>query len=101
MPGVLQIEAMAQLAGALLLSRSGNENKLAVLLSIDEAKFRRQVIPGDVLRIEAETVKIKARIVQVEARIWVVPYSRPGTPVAEKGDIASEANIKFMLVDKE
>jgi beta-hydroxyacyl-ACP dehydratase FabZ len=89
MPGVLQVEAMAQLAGVLLLSRSGNENKLAVLLSIDEAKFRRSIIPGDQLRIEVDTIKIKARIVQVAAKITV------------NGEVASEANIKFMLVDKD
>ncbi|MFH1232030.1 MAG: 3-hydroxyacyl-ACP dehydratase FabZ [Planctomycetota bacterium] len=89
MPGVLQVEAMGQLAGALLLSKAGNENKLAVLLSIDEAKFRRSVIPGDQLRIEVETVKIKARIIQVDARILV------------EGEIVSEAKIKFMLIDKE
>ena len=89
MPGVLQVEAMSQLAGALLLSRSGNEKKLAVLLSIDEAKFRRSVIPGDQLRIEVETIKVKARIIQVDARILV------------EGEIVSEAKIKFMLVDKD
>jgi len=89
MPGVLQLEAMAQLTGALALSRAGNENKLAVLLSIDEAKFRRSVIPGDQLRIEANITRIKSRIVEVEAKITV------------EGEVASESKIKFMLVDKE
>ena len=88
MPGVLQLEAMAQLTGVLALSRAGNENKLAVLLSIDEAKFRRTVIPGDQLRIEVRITKIKSRIVEVEVKITV------------DGDVASEAKIKFMLVDK-
>ncbi|MEW6025898.1 MAG: 3-hydroxyacyl-ACP dehydratase FabZ [Planctomycetota bacterium] len=89
MPGVLQIEAMAQVAGIMLLSRAGNENKIAMFLSIDEAKFRRTVIPGDQLRIEVNTTKVKSRIVEAEARITV------------EGDVASEAKIKFMLVDKE
>ncbi|MDI6788392.1 MAG: 3-hydroxyacyl-ACP dehydratase FabZ [Planctomycetota bacterium] len=89
MPGVLQLEAMAQLAGVLLLSRAGNENKIALLLSIDSAKFRKSVIPGDQLRIEVETTKIKARIVEVQGKITVAD------------EIASEATIKFMLVDKE
>jgi len=88
MPAVLQIEAMAQLAGIMLLSRAGNEGKLAVFLSIDEAKFRRQVIPGDQLRIEVNTTKVKSRIVEAEAKITV------------DGELASEAKIKFMLVDK-
>lgn len=89
MPAVLQVEAMAQVAGVMLLSRAGNEGKLAVFLSIDEAKFRRQVIPGDQLRIEVNTTKVKSRIVEAEAKITV------------DGELASEAKIKFMLVDKE
>ena len=89
MPAVLQVEAMAQLAGVMLLSRAGNENKIAMFMSIDEAKFRRSVIPGDQLRIEVNTTKVKARIVEAEAEITV------------EGEVASEAKIKFMLVDKE
>jgi UDP-3-O-[3-hydroxymyristoyl] N-acetylglucosamine deacetylase/3-hydroxyacyl-[acyl-carrier-protein] dehydratase len=89
MPGVLQVEAMAQLTGALLLSRSGNESKLAVILSIDEAKFRRPVVPGDQLRIEVETIRDKGRIIQAIGKILV------------DGEVACESQFKFMLVDKE
>ncbi|MEK7448951.1 MAG: UDP-3-O-acyl-N-acetylglucosamine deacetylase [Planctomycetota bacterium] len=89
MPGVLQLEAMAQLAATLLLRRAGNENKLGVLLSINNAKFRKSVVPGDQLRIEAETIKSKSRTAEVYARALV------------DGELASEASIKFMLVDKE
>ena len=89
MPGVLQIEAMAQLTGIMLLSRAGNEKKIAMFMSIDEAKFRRSVIPGDQLRIEVNTTKVKSRIVEAEAKITV------------EGELASEAKFKFMLVDKE
>ncbi|MFA5794932.1 MAG: UDP-3-O-acyl-N-acetylglucosamine deacetylase [Candidatus Brocadiia bacterium] len=89
MPGVLQVEAMAQLIGALLLSRTGNENKLAVFLSIDEAKFRRPVVPGDQLRIEVETTRDKGRIIQAMGKIMV------------DGEVACESQFKFMLVDKE
>jgi len=89
MPAVLQIEAMAQLTGIMLLSRAGNEKKIAMFMSIDEAKFRRQVIPGDQLRIEVNTTKVKSRIVEAEAKITV------------DGELASEAKFKFMLVDKE
>ena len=89
MPAVLQIEAMAQLTGIMLLSRAGNEKKIAMFMSIDEAKFRRPVIPGDQLRIEVNTTKVKSRIVEAEAKITVA------------GELASEAKFKFMLVDKE
>lgn len=89
MPGVLQIEAMAQLAGALLLRRAGNENKLAVLLSIDKVKLRKSVVPGDQLRIEAKVVRIKTRTAEIYAKTLV------------EGELASEASIKFMLVDAE
>src|SRR5437773_4369153 len=65
MPGVLQIEAMAQLAGALLMRKAENSQKLAVLLSIDQCKLRKTVVPGDQLRIEAEALKIKARTAHV------------------------------------
>lgn len=87
MPGVLQIEAMAQLAGALLLRRAGNENKLAVLFAIDKVKLRKSVVPGDQLRIEAETIRVKTRTGEVYTRALV------------EGELAAEAYIKFMLID--
>lgn len=87
MPGVLQIEAMAQLAGALLMRKAENANRLAVLLSIDQAKLRKTVVPGDQLRIEAEVVKLKMRTGHVHTRCLV------------NGQVAAEAQLKFMLVD--
>lgn len=89
MPGVLQIEAMAQLAGVLLLRRLEHSGKLAYLLSLDAVKLRRAVIPGDQLRLEAEAVRIRNRTAQVNARALV------------DGLVAAEAQIKFMLVDAE
>jgi len=89
MPGVLQIEAMAQLAGALLMRKSENANKLAVLLSIEEVKLRRTVVPGDQLRIEAEVLRLKSRTGFVRTKATV------------DGQVASEAQMKFMLVDPE
>jgi UDP-3-O-[3-hydroxymyristoyl] N-acetylglucosamine deacetylase/3-hydroxyacyl-[acyl-carrier-protein] dehydratase len=89
MPGVLQIEAMAQLAGVLLLRRLKGTSKLAVLLSIDKVKLRRPVVPGDQLRLEAEAVKVKSRTGQVNTRALV------------EGVVAAEAQIKFMLVDRD
>jgi UDP-3-O-[3-hydroxymyristoyl] N-acetylglucosamine deacetylase/3-hydroxyacyl-[acyl-carrier-protein] dehydratase len=87
MPGVLQIEAMAQLAGALLMRKSDNQAKVAVLLSLDGVKLRKSVVPGDQLRIEVETLKVKARTGEVFARCTV------------DGQLAAEANMKFMLMD--
>jgi UDP-3-O-[3-hydroxymyristoyl] N-acetylglucosamine deacetylase/3-hydroxyacyl-[acyl-carrier-protein] dehydratase len=89
MPGVLQIEAMAQLAGALLMRKSENASKLAVLLSIEEVKLRRTVVPGDQLRIEAEVLRLKSRTGFVRTKATV------------DGQVASEAQMKFMLVDPE
>jgi UDP-3-O-[3-hydroxymyristoyl] N-acetylglucosamine deacetylase/3-hydroxyacyl-[acyl-carrier-protein] dehydratase len=88
MPGVLQIEAMAQLAGALLMRKSEVANRLAVLLSMDGVRLRRTVIPGDQLRIEAETVRIKSRTAEVYTRATV------------DGQIVAEATMKFMLMEK-
>ncbi|MCP3919313.1 MAG: UDP-3-O-[3-hydroxymyristoyl] N-acetylglucosamine deacetylase [bacterium] len=65
MPGVLQLEAMAQLAGMLLLRRLEYSGKLAVLWSIDKVKLRGGVTPGDQLRIEVETLRVKGETVQV------------------------------------
>ena len=87
MPGVLILEAMAQLAGVLLLRRLENTGKLAVLWSIDRVKLRRSVIPGDQLRIEIEATKVRDTIGQVQAK----------AKVNEK--IAAEAVLTFTLID--
>jgi UDP-3-O-[3-hydroxymyristoyl] N-acetylglucosamine deacetylase/3-hydroxyacyl-[acyl-carrier-protein] dehydratase len=86
MPGVLIVEAMAQLAGVLLLRRLTASDQVAVLLSMDKVKLRKSVHPGDQLRLEAEVLRSKARTAQVVTRAWV-------------GDqMAAEAKIRFMLV---
>lgn len=89
MPGVLQIEAMAQLAGILLLRRLEHSGKLAYLLSLDGVKLRKAVLPGDQLRLEAVAVRVKNRTAQVNTRALV------------DGVVAAEAQIKFVLVDAE
>ncbi len=87
MPGVLQLEAMAQLAGVLLLRKMENTGKLAVLWAIDKVKLRGAVEPGDQLRIEVETLKMKGKTAQVRGQGSVA-----GRPVCE-------ANLMFTLVD--
>lgn len=89
MPGVLIIEAMAQTAGLLLSQRLEHTGKVAVLLSLDSVKFRRAVIPGDQLILEAETIRAKSRTAHVRCRAKVA------------GALAAEAVLKCMMVDAE
>ncbi|MBU0637598.1 MAG: UDP-3-O-acyl-N-acetylglucosamine deacetylase [Planctomycetes bacterium] len=87
MPGVLIIEAMAQLGGILLSQTLEHTGKVAVLLSLDKAKFRRPVVPGDQLILEAQAVRVKSQTGQVFCRARVC------------GEQVAEASIRFMLVD--
>ena len=87
MPGVLILEAMAQLAGLLLLRRLENTGKLAVLWSIDQVKLRRAVVPGDQLRIEIEATKVRSKMGQGAAVAKVGPHK------------VAEALLTFTLVD--
>ena len=83
MTGVLQLEAMAQVAGVLLNSRSGNEGRIAYFMSIGNAKFRKVVKPGDQLIIEVETVRMRSRMAVVKGKAFV-------------GDnLVSEAELSF------
>lgn len=66
MPGVLIVEAMAQVGGVLLLATTGNEGKLAFFAGIDKMRFRRPVLPGDQLITEVTLLKTKADIGRVE-----------------------------------
>jgi 3-hydroxyacyl-[acyl-carrier-protein] dehydratase len=71
MPGVLIVEAMAQLGGVLLMQRTPLGDKLALLTGIDRVRFRRQVVPGDQLVLTAEILKIHGNMgkVKVTARV--------------------------------
>ncbi len=62
MPGVLQVEACAQLGAVAILSLPENKGKTAYFGSINSAKFKRKVIPGDMLKLECEIIKIKGPI---------------------------------------
>lgn len=89
MPGVLIVEAMAQLGGILLSQKLEHTGKLAVLLSMDKVKMRHPVVPGDQLLLEATTVRVKSRTGHVRCKAFV------------QDKLAAEADIKFMLVDAE
>jgi len=72
MPGVLIIEALVQAAGVLIFNSIEDPHKKLVFLSkVDEAKFRRPVIPGDQLRLDVEILKLKARFFQVAGKAYV------------------------------
>ncbi len=89
MPGVLIVEAMAQVSGLLFAQRLEHTGKLAMLLSMDHVKLRRPVVPGDQLVLIAETVRLRRRTAHCRCQAMV-------------GDVVvAEAEIKFMLVDDE
>jgi beta-hydroxyacyl-ACP dehydratase FabZ len=89
MPGVLIMEAMAQVAGVLVLSSIPDRHtKLVLLASVEEAKFRRPVRPGDQLVIEMKVAKRKATI----AKMY-------GTATVE-GVVVAEANMLCVLTDR-
>jgi 3-hydroxyacyl-[acyl-carrier-protein] dehydratase len=62
MPGVLIIEALAQVGAVVILSKPENAGKIAYFGGINKAKFRRKVVPGDVLRLEVEITKTKGNV---------------------------------------
>jgi len=87
MPGVLQLEAMAQVAGVLLLKIIKAANQVAYFMAADNVKWRRPVVPGDVLVIEIELLKARGKIGKAQGICKV------------DGEIVSEAEITFMLRD--
>lgn len=86
MPGVLQVEAMAQTAGLYMVNEEKYKTKMGLFAAIDNVKFRNPVVPGDQLIIEVEMIKIGK-----------LTSCKGVAKVDEK--IACEAEIKFVLVD--
>ncbi|MBM3243313.1 MAG: 3-hydroxyacyl-ACP dehydratase FabZ, partial [Candidatus Omnitrophica bacterium] len=87
MPGVIIIEAMAQVGGVMMLSREENRGKLAFFMAIDNVKFRKPVIPGDQLVLEVEALKVKSKTGQVRGRALV------------DGKVVAEADLMFALME--
>ncbi len=87
MPGVLIVEAMAQLAGLMLSQQLEHSGKVAILLSMDGVKLRKAVTPGDQLILEAETIRATSRNATVQCRASV------------GNKTSAEALIRFMMVD--
>jgi UDP-3-O-[3-hydroxymyristoyl] N-acetylglucosamine deacetylase/3-hydroxyacyl-[acyl-carrier-protein] dehydratase len=88
MPGVLQLEAMAQVASIIMMRRTENEGKIGYFMSADEVKFRKPVMPGDTLFIECELTSAKKRLGKASCRCLV------------NGEVVSEGILLFGLVDK-
>ncbi len=87
MPGVLIVEALAQTGCVLLLSKEENKGKLAVFAGINKMRFRRTVIPGDVLRLEVTFSKQRAGIYFADVCATV------------EGEVAARGEIMCALVD--
>ena len=89
MPGVLIVEAMAQTAGILVLkSIPDRHSKLVLLASIEEAKFRRPVVPGDQLRMEMLVIKRKSSVAKMSGKATV------------DGVVVAEATVMCKLADR-
>lgn len=89
MPGVLVIEALAQTACVLLMSKGGFENKIAFFLGIESAKFRNPVFPGTLLKLEIEVIRLGGRAGKFKGVATV------------DGKVATQAQMSFVLADKE
>ena len=87
MPGVLQLEAMAQVAGILLIKLAEAKNQLAYFMAAEDVRWRKPVMPGDVLIIEVELTKARGKIGKARGVCKV------------GGEIVSEAQVTFMLRD--
>lgn len=62
MPGVLIVEALAQVSAVMMLTKEGNQGRLGLLVGIDKCRFKQQVKPGDQLRLEVEITRLKGPI---------------------------------------
>jgi beta-hydroxyacyl-ACP dehydratase FabZ len=87
MPAVLTLEALAQLAGILLLRKLEYSGKVAVFLGMDRVRLRHAVMPGDQMRLIVETMHLGRRGGKVKAHATV------------RDTVVAEAEMKFMLVD--
>ena len=87
MPGVLIVEAMAQVGGVLMLSQEEHRGKIAFFMAANNIKFRKTVVPGDQLVLEVEVVKIRSKTGQVH------------TQASVEGKVVAEADLLFTLTE--
>jgi 3-hydroxymyristoyl/3-hydroxydecanoyl-(acyl carrier protein) dehydratase len=90
MPGVMIVEAMAQCAGVLVLNgMEDRANKLVLLVAIENARFRKPVVPGDTLRMEMKVIKRRASVAKMAGIATV------------DGQLVAEAEVMCKLADRE
>jgi 3-hydroxyacyl-[acyl-carrier-protein] dehydratase len=89
MPGVLIIEALAQVGAVAILSRQENKDKLALFAGLDKVRFKRPVVPGDVLRLEVTLERMRG------------PVGRGRGEATVDGELAAKAEFLFALTDPE
>ena len=89
MPGVLIVEALAQTACALFLSRPEYASKLAFFMGINETKFRRPVVPGDQIRFEVEILQLRRQMCRMKGAAYV------------DGKLVAEAEMSSVVVDRD
>ncbi|MBO9130035.1 3-hydroxyacyl-ACP dehydratase FabZ [Bacillus sp. 165] len=88
MPGVLIVEALAQVGAVAILKKEENRGRLAFFGGIDNCRFKRQVRPGDQLRLEVEIIRVRG------------PVGKGKAIATVNGEVACEAEITFALGDK-
>jgi 3-hydroxyacyl-[acyl-carrier-protein] dehydratase len=88
MPGVLIVEALAQVGAVAMLKKEENRGRLAFFAGIDNCRFKRQVKPGDQLRLEVEIIRLRG------------PIGKGKAIASVDGEVACEAEITFALGDK-
>jgi UDP-3-O-[3-hydroxymyristoyl] N-acetylglucosamine deacetylase/3-hydroxyacyl-[acyl-carrier-protein] dehydratase len=89
MPGVLVVEAMAQVGGVLLMGLMDSpDQKIAYFMSLDNVKFRRLVVPGDQLRFELDMIQNRGRTCRMKGTAWV------------DGNLVAEAEYMARVVDR-
>ncbi len=89
MPGVLLLEAMAQVGGVSLLYPDENRGKIAYFAGMEGVKFRKPVVPGDQVRMEAEVTRLRGSVGKVRAEAFV------------EGQLVAEAEFMFALSEKQ
>lgn len=87
MPGVLIVEALAQTSGIAMMQSEANKDKIGLFAGIDGCRFKRQVVPGDQLLLEAEITRMRGAIAKAKVKATV------------EGDLVCEAEIMFALTD--
>ena len=89
MPGVLQLEAIAQIGGLLMMKHAETGRQLAYFMSAENVKWRKPVLPGDTLIIEVEIIRTRGKICKAKGTCRVA------------GEVVSEAEVTFMLRNAE